>query len=169
MPITMYRGSVPVFVRGLRTLLHYLDKAQAHAESNGLAPDTLVNARLAPDMLPFSGQIQRASDTSKGTIGRLTGVKPPSMPDNETAFDELRQRIVATLAFLGSVGEAQFDGSEAREVTLSFGEHKIAMPGDEYLLTFGLPNFFFHVATAHGILRSQGVAVGKLDYLKGLD
>jgi hypothetical protein len=165
MSISMYRSTIPVFVRGLGILSQYVDKAREYAEANGIEPAKLVEARLAPDMLPFAGQIQRASDTSKNAIGRLTGIEAPRFDDTETTLDELEQRIAKTVAFIASVGAKQLEGSEEREIALNFSKLKTTFRGDEYLLTFALPNFFFHIATAHGILRHQGVQVGKADYL----
>lgn len=168
MSLSMHRVSVPVFVRGLNVLADLLKKAEAHVEQHGSVPDALISARLADDMLPLSAQVQRASDTSKLSVERLSGVAAPKFEDNETSFDQLQQRIANTIAYLNSVDAAQFDGSEAREIKLNWGKFQPAFSGEDYLLTFALPNFYFHIATAHGILRNQGVPVGKLDYIGAL-
>lgn len=165
MPLSMYRMTVPVFQRGLATLTTYLDKAEAHATEKGIDPATLVNARLAPDMLPLSGQFQRASDTAKLTIARLGAIDAPAFEDTETTIAELRQRVAKTEAFLATIATDALDGSETREVTISPGGVKMTMQGDNYLAAFALPNFYFHITAAHAILRHQGVAVGKRDYL----
>ena len=165
MPLSMYRLTIPLFVRGLGVLRDYIDHAERFEKENGLAPDTLAAARLAPDMLPLAGQVQRASDTSKNAIGRLTQVVPPRFADDETTLEELRQRIDATVAFFEGIDADALAGAEQKQVSLNFGKVKPTFDGVEYLLTFVLPNFYFHVATAHDILRSQGVAVGKADYL----
>lgn len=165
MPVSMYRLTAPVFVRGLGILRDYIDHAERFEKENGLAPDTLAAARLAPDMLPLAGQVQRASDTSKNAIGRLTQMVPPRFADDETTLEELRQRIDATVAFFEGIDADALAGAEQKHVSLNFGKVKPTFDGVEYLLTFVLPNFYFHVATAHDILRSQGVAVGKADYL----
>ncbi|CAM2148611.1 DUF1993 domain-containing protein [Pararobbsia alpina] len=165
MALTMYQASVPVFVRGLRVLSTLVGKAEAYADTHKIAPAVLLDARLAPDMLPFTGQIQRASDTSKLSGQRLSGVAAPRFEDTETSFDELQQRIAKTVAYLETLQPASFQGAEARTVQLNFGDFKPNFSGDNYLLTFALPNFFFHVTTAHDILRHNGLPVGKLDYL----
>lgn len=165
MPVSMYKLSVPVFIRGLNVLAGLLDKAESHANKQGIALDDLFNARLAPDMLALSSQIQRVSDTSKNTIGRLTGVAAPSFPDDEKTFGELRERIAKTIAFLETVKPSDLENSDSREITVTFGKLSFTFAGDDYVLKFALPNFFFHVATTHDILRNQGVAVGKIDYL----
>lgn len=166
MSLSMHQVSIPVFIRGLQALSALLEKGAAHAAETGVAPQALIQARLAPDMLDLAGQVQRASDTSKLSGQRLSGVASPSMPDAETTFPELIKRVAATVAYLETLDEAALAGSEARTVELNFGpDKKVSFKGDAYLLTFALPNFFFHVATAHDILRSQGVKIGKLDYL----
>lgn len=165
MCISMYRLSIPIFVRGFGVLSGYLDKAAAFADENGLDPATLVDARLAADMLPLAGQVQRASDTSKNAVVRLTGIEAPRFADTEATFAELQQRIGNTLEFFAGIAPEQLQGSETREVTLVFGTFQAKLSGDEYLLTFALPNFYFHIATTHAILRQQGVRIGKLDYL----
>jgi hypothetical protein len=163
----MHQASIPVFVRGLNVLSGLLRKGEAHARENGLDPACLIGARLAPDMLPLSGQVQRASDTSKLSGVRLSGVAAPSFPDTETTFPELQERIAKTVAYLDGIPPDALEGSEDKPIGLKFGTRQVDFTGTSYLLTFALPNFFFHVATAHGILRHRGVAVGKIDYLGG--
>lgn len=165
MPVSMYRLSVPVFVRGLNVLYSLLEKAESYAADNGIASEVLVNSRLAPDMLPLSGQIQRVSDTAKNALGRLSGKGAPSFPDTETTLAELKARIEKTITYLQSVPEADLEGSEGREVKLNVGNLAVTFTGENYLLEFALPNFFFHVTTAYDILRHDGVEIGKRDYL----
>ncbi|WP_087002727.1 DUF1993 domain-containing protein [Rhizobium sullae] len=165
MSISMYRLTVPVFQRGLATLKNYLDKAEAYANEKGIDPNELVTARLAPDMLPLSGQYQRASDTAKLAVARLTATEAPKFEDSETTIAELRERIVKTEAYLATIAPEALEGTETNEVTIAPGGNKMTFRGDEYVTTFALPNFYFHVATAHAILRNQGAPVGKIDYL----
>ncbi|CAB3775899.1 DUF1993 domain-containing protein [Pararobbsia alpina] len=165
MSLTMYQTSVPVFVRGLKILSTLLGKAQAYTIEHGQDPADLLNARLAPDMLSLIGQVQRASDTSKLSGQRLSGVAAPRFEDTETSFAELEQRIAKSIAYLETLQPAQFEGSESRTIQLNFGEFKPSFTGNSYLLTFALPNFFFHITTAHDILRHNGLPIGKLDYL----
>jgi uncharacterized protein len=165
MALSMYQASVPVFTRGLTVLSKLLEKAEAHAKENGIEAAVILAVRLAPDMLPLPGQVQRAGDTSKLTIERLTGVASPRFEDNESTFAELHNRIAGTVAYLNSVSAAQMEGSEQRKITRSFGSGERTFGGDEYLMTFGVPNFFFHITTAYDIIRHVGVKIGKLDYL----
>lgn len=165
MSLSMYQASVPAFIRGLNVLAALLQKAAEHAAAAGMDPAELINARLAPDMYPLSGQIQRASDASKFAVQRLSRVEAPKFPDEETTFEQLQQRIAATIAYLQEVAADKLDGAEGRKVTLAFGDFKQEFRGDDYLLTFALPNFYFHVTTAYAILRHAGVKIGKLDFL----
>ena len=165
MSLSMYQASVPAFVRGLNVLAALLQKGADHAAAAGMDPAELINARLAPDMYPLSGQIQRASDASKFAVQRLSRVEAPKFPDEETTFEQLQQRIAATLAYLPGVAADRLDGAEGRKVSLAFGDFKQEFRGDDYLLTFALPNFYFHVTTAYAILRHAGVKIGKLDFL----
>lgn len=160
MQLTMYQASIPVLLRGLTNLAAVLRKGEAHPGSAGF-----VEARLAPDMLTLAGQIQRASDTAKGCAARLAGVANPGFPDEEKTFADLYARIDKTVAFLQSVKPEQIDGSEAKPIEIKAGPNALTFTGESYLLTFVLPNFFFHVTTAYDILRHNGVAIGKMDYL----
>ena len=165
MTLSMYRASIPVFLRGLDVLSVLLDRADVHASARGFDVGILAGARLAPDMLPFTGQIQRASDTAKFAAGRLTDLPSPRFADTELTLDELRQRIDVTADYLKTFRPEQFDGSEARTISYNAGGAPRQSSGQDYLLNFALPNFYFHVATAHDILRHNGVPIGKREYL----
>ncbi|KFE70567.1 DUF1993 domain-containing protein [Hyalangium minutum] len=167
MSLSMYQASIPVFIRMLGNLSKILDKAAAHAEAKKIDPAVLIRDRLAPDMLPFSFQIQTATDSAKGCAARLSGIEAPSFADTESTFPELKERIEKTLAFLKTVTAAQIDGSEERSVTLKTRAGELHFKGQEYLLHFALPNFYFHLSTAYAILRHNGVDVGKADFLGG--
>jgi uncharacterized protein len=165
MSVSMYRATIPVFIRGLDVLVSLLDKAAAHAKEKGLSDTDMTGARLIDDMLPLSGQIQRASDTSKLSAQRLSGVAAPAFDDTETTFAELRERVVKTVTYLKSIDAGTFEGSETRVVTLKQKNFEPKFSGEDYLFLFALPNFYFHIVTAYDILRHLGVPVGKMDFL----
>lgn len=168
MPITLYSATVPVFRHMLKNLDHILAKGEAHAAARKFDPAALTTARLAPDMLPFTRQVLIACDAAKNGVARVGGVEPPRFEDNEATFAELRERIGKTLAFLETVGAAQLDGQEDKEITFPVGRDRTrTMRGEDYLKTWVLPNFFFHITTAYAILRHNGVELGKADYLAG--
>lgn len=168
MATDLYDLTVPVFLRGFKAMAAFLEKARAHADANGIAHDELLTARLYEDMAPLTSQIQRASDAAKFAGARLAGIDAPAMPDTEASFDELQARIAATVAFLNSVPRDAIDGQEDRDVELKTPSRSFQFKGRGYLLGFALPNFYFHVATAYGILRHKGVPLGKMDYLGGI-
>lgn len=165
MTLSMYQASVPVFLKMLGNLRNLLEKGAAHAEARKFDATVLVNARLFPDMLPLARQIQIASDAAKGCGARLAGVEVPKFADSEGSFPELIERIDKTVAFLKALTPAQVDGSEAKTVVLPMRTGDLTFTGQQYLLGFALPNFFFHVTTAYNLLRHNGVEIGKMDYL----
>jgi len=166
MSVSIQHVAVTSVTRGLKTLSALLDKAKAHAEATGIDPDAYVAARLFEDMLPLSGQIQRASDTAKGAIARLAAVDAPAMADDETSLAQLQDRVARTLAYVESVPASAFDGAESREITVPAGPSiTLGFTGLDYLLEFVIPNFQFHVVTAYDILRHNGVPLGKRDFL----
>ena len=165
MPITMHSASVPVFVRLLGNLLVWLDKAEAHAAAKKFDTSVYLAARLAPDMLTFTKQIQIACDGAKFCVARLAGVEAPTFDDAEASLDELRERIRKTIAFVQSVSAAQVDGSEAKDVVIPRRDGPMTLKGEAYLKHFATPNFYFHITTAYALLRHNGVALGKADFL----
>lgn len=165
MTLSMSALTLPAVERALGNLSAILDKGLAHAQATGIDPDTLVQARLAPDMLTLAGQVQRASDSAKGLVARLAGVENPSMADDETTFAQLQDRIARTLAFVRGVDRKLLDGSETRTIGLPVRGQTITLGGQAYLMGFALPNIHFHVTTAYAILRHNGAPLGKLDYL----
>ena len=168
MAISMSSASLPIFRTMLGNLSHLLDKALAHAQSRKFDPQVLVTYRLAPDMLPFSRQVQIACDAAKNGVARISGVEAPKFEDSETTFDELRARIAKTLAWLDTVPAEKLDGTEEKEITFPVGrESTRTMKAEAYLKHWVLPNLFFHVTTAYAILRHNGVERGKADYLMG--
>jgi hypothetical protein len=160
MSISMYRASIPVFIRALGNLSAILKKGEAHEGSA-----SFIDARLAADMLTLAGQVQRASDAAKAGAARLGGIDNPSFPDTEKTFAELQARIKKTVDFLQSMKPEQIDGSEQKRIEFKAGQRELKFTGVDYLLGFALPNFYFHVTTAYGILRHKGVQIGKMDYL----
>jgi hypothetical protein len=164
----MYQASVPVFQRTLGALDAILDKAAAYATERKIDPAALLSARLYPDMFPLTRQVQFSSDHAKGCPARLAGLAVPSFEDSEKTFPELKARIAKTLAFIATVKPEQIDGSEGRDISLKAGPRELTFKGQDYLLFFALPNFYFHVTTAFAILRHNGVPIGKLDFLGGV-
>ena len=167
MSISMHSASVPIFVRMLGNLLTWLDKAEAHATAKKFDTSVLLASRLAPDMLPFTNQIQIACDAAKFGAARLAGVEAPKFDDTETTLAELRARVQKTIDYVASVPASQIDGSDDRDITVPRRDGPMVVKGETYRKNFVLPNFFFHVTVGYAILRSRGVAVGK-EHFDGL-
>ena len=165
MPISMYTASVPVFVRTLGNMAKWLDKAEAHATARKFDPAVYLSARLAPDMLPFTNQIQIACDAVKFGVARLSGADAPKFADDEASLADLRQRVQKTIDFIQSVPADRIDGTETKDVVVPRRDGSMTLKGETYLKTFVLPNFFFHVTTAYALLRHNGVELGKADFL----
>jgi uncharacterized protein len=161
----IYQSSKAVFVHNLKNLSALLKEAARDAKDRGIDPDVILNARLAPDMHPLVRQVQIATDHAKGCCSRLAGVETPSFADVETTFAELEDRLQRTLGFIGGLKRKQFAGSETREIAMQFPIGKIKFSGLDYLNGWALPNFYFHYITAYNILRHNGVAIGKRDFL----
>lgn len=167
MAISMYQASVPVFDKMLGNLAHLFDKALADATARKYDPAVLLQSRLAPDMFTFTRQVQIACDHAKGAPARLAGVEVPKFDDNETSFEQLAARVKKTRDFIGTLKPAQIDGSEDRAITVKAGPREFSFKGQDYLLVYAMPNFYFHYTTAYALLRHNGVAVGKHDFVSG--
>jgi uncharacterized protein len=165
MTISMYQASAPRFANTLNNLAGIMDKAKAHAAAKKIDEQVLTAARLYPDMFALARQVQIACDTAKGAVARLAGVEIPKHEDTEKTFDELKERIARTIAFIATVPAARIDGCEGREISLKLGAREVQWKAMQYLLGFALPNFYFHVATAYGILRHNGVELAKRDFI----
>ncbi|MGL4636249.1 MAG: DUF1993 domain-containing protein [Beijerinckiaceae bacterium] len=163
--MSLHAASVPVFVQMLRALETVLKKAEAHAEAKKIAPEVMLGLRLSPDMFALTRQVQVACDFAKNTSGRLAAVELPKFADEEKTFAELYERIGKTVAFVESLPASAFDGAETRAITFPIGGKPYTMDGAPYFNGFAMPNFYFHVSAAYMILRENGVALNKRDFL----
>jgi hypothetical protein len=165
MKISMHALSVEVFAHTLDNLSRILQKAANSAAQRKFESGVLLAARLAPDMLPLTRQVQIAGDIAKNSVARLAGQEPPRFEDNETSIEQLRARLARTIDFLRSVPASALEGSETRDIKLPAGERTLEFKGLPFLQHWAIPNVFFHVATAYDILRHNGVELGKPDFL----
>ena len=162
-----YQLTVPVYTRALKQLTHILDKAAEYAATKQINDETMLGLRLAPDMYNLTKQVQIVCDNAKFAVARLSGTQAPKHEDNEKTFAELQSRIAATLRFVSSLPQAAFVDAEKKTITLPFIPDK-PMTAEFYLLSFVQPNLYFHLSTAYAILRSNGVDVGKSDFIGGM-
>ena len=153
----------------LKALDAILDKAATQAAERKIDPAVLLSSRLAPDMLPFTRQVQLACDFAKNLVARVGGGENPKFPDEEKTVDELKARIAKVLAFVAAADDAALDAGLAKDVTFPRGPSAtVTLKGEVYVTRFALPNFYFHAATAYNILRENGLHVGKSDFLLGV-
>jgi hypothetical protein len=165
MPLTMYRASVPAFIRTLVALSQILDKAAAHCAAKKIDPAALLDARLFPDMFPLARQVQLTCDFAKNTVARLAGLEPVKFADDEKTFADLKDRIERAIEIVQGIRPEQIDGSEEKEITFPVAGQPTTLKGEVYLFASALPNFYFHATTAYDILRHNGVELGKRDFL----
>ena len=165
MSLSMHSASIPYFVRALNNLSAILEKGAAHAQEKDIDPSILVTDRLFPDMFPLSRQVQIACDVSKGAAARIPEIEAPSHEDNESSFEELIARINKTIEFLNSLPTDKINGTEEKEIKFQAGPYELDFTGATYLSMWALPNIYFHVTTTYNILRHNGVALGKIDYV----
>ncbi len=166
--MSLFNASVPQLSKMLKALDSWLAKGVAHAKDAKFEPSVLLESRLYPNQYPLVRQVQAACDAAKFAAARLCGKDAPKHPDTETTIEELHARIGSVVAYLESFTPKDFEGADKRVVPLSFMEGKGLLGGD-YLNEMALPNFYFHLTHAYAILRHNGVALGKQDYIAGLN
>jgi hypothetical protein len=155
-----------VFKQMLDALSANLKKAEDYAVEKNIEPDALLHARLFPDMLSLTRQVQIACDFARGAPARLSGTEPLKVADDASSFADLQQLIATTVSFISGIDSDKIAGQEDREIVLRPGTPKEKrLTGETYLLHYALPQFFFHVTTAYAILRHNGTPIGKVDFM----
>lgn len=156
----MYAASVPVFQRYLGQLAKMLERAEA----SGLDPQQLLQARLAPDMLPLALQVEIAANFALRACAPLAALEVPPFGAHADSFAALHARIDRVQQFLAGLTPAQMADSAQRICTDQAGQARLSLPGEVFLSQYMLPNFFFHLTSAYALLRQQGVQLGKADF-----
>jgi hypothetical protein len=156
---------LPPLDRALGALAAILAKAEAHCADKGIKPEALLQFRLFPDMFPLLRQVQLTCDFAARATARLAGEEPKSFPDTETGFAELQARIRAARGYIAGFDPARLDGAGSRAITIRIRGADMTMSGQDYLTLYALPQVYFHLTTAYNILRHNGVALGKADYM----
>lgn len=166
MPFSIYDAVVPSNLQILGAMDALLDKAEAFCAEQGRAESDLIDARLAPDMLPFGYQVKSCAAHSIGGIeGVRAGTFSPDMSPWPTDFARLHGVLQTAVASLKEMDRDAFDALAENETQFAFGETKLPFTGANSLLLFSQPNFYFHATTAYAILRVQGVKLGKRDFM----
>ena len=166
MTLSLYSAVVPNYVQILGAVGGLLDKAEAHCAETGCAPDDLLNAKLADDMLPFGYQVKSCRAHSIGAIeGVRAGVFSPDMTPWPTTFDGLREAISNALAAVEALSPDEINSFVGQDMRFEMGEFRMPFTAEDFLLSFSQPNFYFHATTAYDILRWKGVKLGKRDFM----
>lgn len=164
MTFSLYSSSVETYLRMLTNLLAIFEKAEAYAAERKFKVDNYVTSRLAPDMHPLSFQVQAATDRAKLFAARVSGQTPPSWPDDEKTFAELKVRLQKGIDYLKGIDRSQIDGAEDKMIAMKVHGKDTSWSALDYLNKNAHPNFYFHVTTAYDILRHNGVPLGKQDF-----
>ncbi len=166
MPLSLYAATIPSYRQTLGAVVGLLHTAQAFCEDKGIEASELIEARLAPDMLPFAYQVKSTAVHSLGAIeGIRRGAFSPDKTPPPATFAALETRIAGTLSALEALDPAEVESFAGRDMRFEFGDRHIDFTAEEFLLSFSQPNFYFHAATAYDILRWKGVPIGKRDFL----
>jgi uncharacterized protein len=166
MPVSMYTVSIPVFIQHLNGLSSILDKAAAWAAARKVNEADLLNMRLSPDMFNLARQVRAASDHAANAAGRLAGRELLKFANDEATIAQLKDRIAKTIDYLRSVKQSEIDGTENKEISITFPSGQARQfTGQSLLIGNSLPNFWFHTTTAYDIVRQCGVEIGKRDFM----
>lgn len=166
MAVSLYTATIPAYLQTLPAMAGLIDKAEAHCREHGLAPSALIEAQLAPDMWNFGTQIGVVRAHSAGALeGARAGLFSPSFAPPPADFAGLRAIIADAIARVKAVTPDEINALEGRDAVFRFGERQMDFTAEDFLLSFSLPNFYFHASAAYAILRSKGLAVGKRDFL----
>jgi hypothetical protein len=166
MSSTLHAATVGIYSQILPQVARLIDKAEAHCAEHGLPAEALTEAQLAPDMWNFAKQVQCSVQHSAGAVQALrSGKTGPDMSAPPTDFASLREMVAAGMSVIEAVEPGEIDAAAGRDILFEFGSGRMEFTGEDYLLSFALPNFMFHSTTAYAVLRSKGVAIGKRDFL----
>lgn len=155
---------VTQFSRSLRGMKECLLAARAHAKERNFDENNFLNLRIAPDMFPFSRQVQIATDNAKGAVARLSGKTAPVFEDKETTLEELIGRVEKTIKYVSEFKASDFASYDTREQRFPYAPG-VYLKGKDYFETHVLPNFYFHYAAMYMLLRGAGVNLGKKHFM----
>ena len=166
MATSLFDLSVGSYLQGLSGVAAVLEKGLAHFAATGADPDSLVHACFWEDMRPLQFQVQSVAHHSLGAIeGLRRGEFSPPPPIEPQTYARLQQMVADAAAALKAVSSAEVDAYEGRDMWFRAGERQIPFTAEGFILSFSLPNFYFHATTTYDLLRSKGVPLVKRDYL----
>ncbi|URQ70845.1 DUF1993 domain-containing protein [SAR86 cluster bacterium] len=166
MSIKINQASLETYKQILPAALQILNKAKLHFEETGTDLEDIVQARLYEDMAPFSFQVFSIVHHSVGALNALKSGEfgPPNMPEN-LDFAALHSLLEEAVNDLKNFTADEVDACSEQEVLFKMGSIEWPFSSESFILSFSLPNFYFHVTTMYDMLRMRGVSVGKLDFI----
>jgi hypothetical protein len=166
MAFSLYDATVANYLQILGATAGFLDKSLTYFREKSIDLSDVVDARLAPDMLPFRFQIVSVAHHSRGAMEAATNgvfVPPSAKPDLDYAA--LRALLTEARNDLSALTPETVNVLVGRDVAFKFGERILPFTVEGFLMSFSLPNFFFHATTAYDILRHMGAPLGKRDFI----
>lgn len=165
MAISLYDVSVGTYLQMIHGVIGVLDKARVHCEERGIEVDSLLDDALCEDMFPLSFQMRSVVHHSLGCIrGLENGLFQPPTPE-ELSFDELYQRIVDAKTQLESLDQAVVEAFVGKPMLFKMSSMELPFTAENFVMSFSLPNFYFHTSMVYALLRKAGVPLGKVDYI----
>ena len=169
MAISLYDASIGTYLQTLDAVSGFLEKGRAHCEASGIDLNEIVELRLYPDMNPFRFQLWAVEHMTRGALKALqTGRFSPPRPIEPLDFGGLQQLVKDARAELATVSRESVDALAGNEVVFQIGDFKMPFTAANFVLSFSLPNLFFHATTAYDMLRMKGAPLGKIDFLGAL-
>jgi hypothetical protein len=166
MAFSLYEATIPSYRQILGAVAGLLGKAESYCAEQKLPPEEIIQARLAPNMLPFAYQVKATTTHSLGAIeGLRKGVFSPDTTPPPQTFAALKTTVSETLAALEAIDAAEIDAFLGRDMRFAFGERQVNYTAENFLLSFSQPNFYFHATTAYDILRWKGLPLGKREFV----
>ncbi len=166
MALSLFEVTVPSFTQILGSVSGLLDRAEAHCADKGVCPAACITSRLFEDMAPLSFQVSQTVAHSAGALEAVqAGIFSPNMTPPPDSFGGLKDLVAGGLAQLGRYSPADINAFEGRDMRFEFKERVLPFTAENFLLSFSMPNFYFHATTAYDILRHNGVAIGKRDFM----
>ena len=166
MSLNFYNSSVSSYLQVLGGVKQAMERGVAHAAESGMELSELANVKIHEDMLPFSFQVISVWHHSLGALKGLThGLFEPPPSLGSLSYGDLQALVDEAIAYCQSLDESSVNALSGRSMLFKFGKTELPFTSDEFLLSFSLPNFYFHATTTYSILRQQGVPLGKMDYL----
>ena len=166
MAISLYDLSVASYLQTLGAVSGFLERGLAHCRDNNIDPEEIVETRLYGDMLPFRFQLISVAHHSAGAIaGVKAGAFGPPTDSRPLNYAQLQELVAEARATLSKATPAEIDALEGTDVTFQIRDFKMPFTAEKFLMSFSLPNFYFHATTAYDILRSKGVPLGKRDFM----